>query len=53
MRTGRWKEETDDTPAPVAGFSMAQAHYEAVMAEEEQPAHPAPPVSVFRMLQEE
>lgn len=30
----------------------AQAHYEIVMVEEEQPAQPALPVSEFQMLQE-
>lgn len=40
------------TPGPVAGCTTAQAHYEIVMVEEEQPAQPALPVSEFQMLQE-
>lgn len=46
-------DEPAPAPGPVAGFTMAQAHYEAAMVEEEQPAQPALRVSAFRMLQEE
>lgn len=40
----------EEAPTPVVGFTMAQAHFDGVMAEVEQMA---PPISAFRMLQEE
>lgn len=51
------EEVSDDEPTPalVTGFSMAraQANFNAVMTEMEQEEQLAPPVPVFRMLQEE
>ena len=40
----------DQAPAPVMGFTIAQAHFDAFMAGEERVA---PSVSMFKMLQDE
>lgn len=51
------EEVPDNKPAPTpfARFTMVETptHFDAVMADEEQPEQAAQPVSVFRMLQEE
>lgn len=49
-------EETfhdERAPVPVVGFTMMQAQYEAIIAEEEHHAQPAQPFFVFQMPQEE
>ena len=45
-------KEEEQSPAPVAGFTMEQVeeHYSRIMAE---PMEQASPMSAFRMLQEE
>lgn len=47
------EEPFDDEPTSVAGFTMVQAHvhFEPIMAEEEHPEQPAPPISAFQMQQ--
>lgn len=56
-RTMEEASDNESDPAPVlalvAGSTMAQAHFDVVMAEEEQQEQATPSISMFRMLQKE